>query len=247
MKTIIAVLLGTLGLASAAWAQTASPASASGSPAPAGASSTARTDVYHVHFAKSALGKAAEQGDSFKKQAPDAPMPGHFIVLRHENGDAWDYCVIEHLGTTATVEANRPAMPASQTALGDWHTDTLTAGPSWAQFAKEMGLDDASKSTGSAYVVSTYQAAPGQREALDKFATEPPDRATDSTSGNIVLQHLEGAAWTFVKISRNNSWNDFAKDQIASLAQMNKTDVGWFKLRSLVSYHADTLCDRLAP
>ena len=31
------------------------------------------------------------------------------------------------------------------------------------------------------------------------------------------------------------------------VAQMNKKQGGWFKLRSLVSFHTDTLCDRIAP
>lgn len=174
-------------------------------------------------------------------------MPGHFIVLRHQSGDSWDYCVIEHLGTKATVEATRPAPPASQIALGDWHTDTFVAGPSWAVFAKELGLDDAAKSKESAYVVSMYRPAPGQREAVDKFLNEPPDRPSDTSSGNIVLQHLEGAAWTFVAVSRYNSWSDFGKNTANSVAGMSKSDAGWFKLRNLVSFHTDTECDRLAP
>jgi hypothetical protein len=136
MKLIASTLLVTLGMTSAALAQTKSPAASASSPAaaassPAAASPAARTDIYHVHFAKSATGKAAEHGDDLKKQDPKAPMPGHIVVFRHLDGDAWDYCVIEHLGTKATVEANRPAPAANQIALGDWHTDTFASGPSW--------------------------------------------------------------------------------------------------------------------
>jgi len=40
-----------------------------------------RTDVYHVHFAKAALGKGAEEGDFLKRQDPKAPMAGHYIVI----------------------------------------------------------------------------------------------------------------------------------------------------------------------
>jgi hypothetical protein len=246
MKLIASTLLVTLGMISASWAQTKSPAAAASPPA-AVAAPAARTDIYHVHFAKSATGKAAEHGDDLKKQDPKAPMPGHFVIFRHMDGDAWDYCVVEHLGTKATVEANRPAPPAAQMALGDWHTDTFAAGPSWTEFAKQMGLDDASKSAASAYTVSMYRPVTGQREALDKFLNEPPDRAVDTTSGNVILQHLEGAAWTFVAIARYNSWADYAKNQTNSVAQMNKKEGGWFKLRSLVSFHTDTLCDRIAP
>lgn len=234
MKTSIPILLATVAIASTAWAQSPTP-------------SAANTDMYHVHFSKAALGKAAEQGDVLKKQAADAPMPGHYIVLRHMDGDDWDYCVIEHLGTKATIDAARPAPPAGQPALGAWHTDTFVSGPAWSQFAKQMGIDDAPKTTASAYVVSVYRPAPGQREGLDKFLNEPPDRATDTSSGNIVLQHMEGAAWTFLAVARYNSWSDFAKNEANSVAQMNKKEGGWFKLRSFISYHTDTVCDRMTP
>ncbi len=246
MKLTVSILLATIGVTTAAWAQSPSPA-ASVSTATTTAAPAARTDLYHVHFAKSATGKAAEHADVLKKQDPKAPMPGHFIVFRHMDGDSWDYCTIEHLGTKATVDAARPAPPTSQMALGDWHTDTFVTGPAWAEFAKQMGLDDASKSTASAYVVSMYRPVSGQREGLDKFLNEPPDRTVDTSSGNVVLQHQEGAAWTFVAVARYNSWNDFAKNETNSVAQMNKKEGGWFKLRSLVSFHTDTLCDRIAP
>lgn len=245
MKIILAVLLSTIGLTSAALAQSPSP-TASGSPSVA-ASPTARTDMYHVHIAKSALGQAAEHAEILKKQDPDAPMHGHLLVLRHLSGDAWDYCVIEHLGTKATVDAARPAPSPAQVGLGDWHTDTFVNGPAWADFAKQMGIDDPSKTTASAYVVSIYRPEPGQRDALDKFLNEPPNRTIDTSSGNVVMQHMEGAAWTFLAIARYNNWNDFGRDQVNSIAQMNKKEGGWFKLRSLVSFHTDTLCDRITP
>jgi hypothetical protein len=238
MKATVPVLLALTALASSGWSQSASPTSSS---------APSRTDLYHVHFAKAATGKAAELGEEEKKQAPNAPMPGHFIVLRHMEGDAWDYCVIEHLGTKATVDAARPAMPASRTGLGDWHTDTFVTGPSWAEFSKQLGIDDAGKTSSSAFIVSMYRPDPGQRDALDKFLTEAPDRAVDTSSGNVVLQHAEGAAWTFVAVARYNSWNDFAKNEVNSVGQMSKKDAGWYKLRNLVSFHTDTLCDRIAP
>jgi len=240
MKLIASTLAVTLGIVSTTWAQTASPAAAP-------TSAAGNTDLYHVHFAKSATGKAAEHADQLKKQDPKAAMPGHFVVFRHMDGDAWDYCVVEHLGTKTTVEASRPVSPTTQMALGDWHTDTFATGPAWTEFAKQMGLDDAAKSTASGYVVSMYRPVTGKREALDKFLNEPPDRSVDTSSGNVVLQHMEGAAWTFVAIARFNSWSDYGKNQTNSVALMNKKDGGWFKLRSLVSFHTDTLCDRIAP
>src|SRR5438128_10572453 len=82
MKIALLTIIAALGFASPSWAQSPSPTAATTSAPPA------RTDVYHVHFAKAALGKAAELADVLKKQAPDAPMPGHMIILRHQDGDA---------------------------------------------------------------------------------------------------------------------------------------------------------------
>jgi hypothetical protein len=128
------------------------------------------------------------------------------------------------------------------------HTDTFAAGPAWADFAKQLGIDDASKTGASAFVVSMYRPASGQREALDKFLNEPPDRTNDSSVGRVMLQHMEGAAWTFVSIQRWNSWTDYGKDQVKSIAQSGRGQQGgWLKLRSLISFHTDTLCDRIAP
>lgn len=241
MKYILQTLI-ILGLTPLTLAQSPSPASSSGT----GATNT-RTDLYHVHFANAATGKAKELGEELKKPAPDAEA-GHVIVLRHEDGDSWDYCVVTHLGTKATIEANRPAPAANLMALYSAHTDTFATGPSWTEFAKQMGIDAASKTNMSAYVVSVYRPVAGQREALDKFLNDAPDRTTDSWVGRVTLQHLEGAAWTFLTVQRWTSWGDYAKDNVASIAQMGKNQqAGWFKLRDLASFHTDTLCDRSAP
>ena len=94
----------------------------------ASAQATARTEVYHVHFAKATLGKGTEEGDFLKKQGPNAPMPGHYIVLRHQSGEDWDYAVIEHLGTKATVDAAGTPAPAAARDLNAWHGDTFVNG-----------------------------------------------------------------------------------------------------------------------
>src|SRR5207253_10113797 len=78
------------------------------------AQAPARTGIYHVHRAKAALGKGAEEGEQLKKQGPKAPMPGHLIVLRHQSGEDWDYAVIEHLGTKATIDATGNAPSRSE-------------------------------------------------------------------------------------------------------------------------------------
>ena len=204
-----------------------------------------RTDVYHVHFAKAAVGKAADLANFLKTPNPEAPMPEHRIILRHEDGDAWDYLVIYHLGTKATVAPRHTPPPASALAAYDWHTDTFVNGPAWPEFARAMGLGDAAtKTAGSVFVASTYRSAPGHGNELEKELSQPPS-AGDPIAGQILMQHLEGAAWNYLVIVRYNSWDDFAKGQAATMPKGNSGP--WFGLRDHSSFHTDTLADRLAP
>jgi hypothetical protein len=212
----------------------------------AAAQAAARTDVYHVHFAKATLGKGVEEGDFLKKQAPDAPMKGHYIVLRHQSGEDWDYAVIEHLGTKATVDAAPSVAPAGARDLNAWHGDTFVNGPAWPEFAKAMGLDDPAKSAGSVYVVSVFRAAPGHRDELEKALAQPPG-PSETVAGNVLLQHLEGGPWHFLTVARYNSWQDFATSEKASVADTLKPAGGWLQVRDHSTYHNDTLTDRIAP
>jgi heme-degrading monooxygenase HmoA len=229
---------------------TASDNSIAGSPAAAPASTTnTRTDVYNVYFGKAALGKAKQLADFLKSPNPENPS-GHALVLRHQEGDSWDYAVIQHIGPKATVEAVRPAPPASARDLSDWHNDTFVNGPPWSEFAKAMGIEEAgdkARTAGSVYVVSVHRPAAGHRDDLEKMLSERPS-AGDSAAGNVLMQHLEGGPWSFLVISRYNSWSDFATSDSNSVAETAKNqDSGWFKLREHASFHTDTLCDRIAP
>jgi len=205
----------------------------------------ARTDVYHVHFAKAALGKAAEEADFLKTPDSKAPMPGHILVLRHQDGEDWDYAVIEHLGTKATVDAAGTAVPAAMRDLNAWHTDTFVNGPPWPEFAKAMGIDEGStaKTGGSVYVVSVYRAAPGHRDQLEKSLGQ----AAPGTSGSVLMQHLEGGPWQYLAVVRYSSWQDFANGEKASVGDSFKAGGGWLGLREHSSYHNDTLADRITP
>ena len=251
MKSITPILATTFLLLSTVpfiEAQSAATATASEKTAvPAGAGK--RTDVYHVHFTKAALGKGAQLGDWLKTPDPKAPMPGHFVVFRHQDGDAWDYVAIEHLGTKASVEAAGTAVPPDKRDLSEWHNDTFVNGPSWEEFTRAMGIDSdsAAKTSGSVYVVSVYRPAPGHRDGLEKMLGEAPTPPIDTSGGNVLMQHLEGGPWTFLTIARYNSWEDYATGKKNSVAQTGKKDNGWLRLRDHTNFHNDTLTDRIAP
>lgn len=233
MKSLRAVSLTIVVLSWAAAAQQV--------PAP-----QARTDVYHVHVVQAAPGKAAQLGDYLKTPNPNSPMPGHFLVLRHQDGSEWDYVVIDHLGTKATVSAAGNPQPANARDLSVWHGDTFVNGPAWPEFVHAMGLgDQAAKSANSVYVVSFYRPLPGHREQLEKSLNAPAPGGTEA--GAVLLQHLEGAPWTFMTVTRFDSWQKFAENESSSVAQTAKGSGPWFELRENIAMHNDTLTDRVAP
>ena len=77
--------------------------------------------------------------------------------------------------------------------------------------------------------------------------TQSPAGAADTSSGNILLAHLEGAPWNFLAIARYDSWEKFAQNEKNSVAQTNKAQGGWYELRQYTALHHDTITDRLLP
>jgi hypothetical protein len=227
MKINVCLLnLALTALLPTGFVQAQSSPAAKASPAP---SSPARTDVYHVYFGKAAPGKAVQLAELLKTPNPKDPMPGHFIVLRHQEGDAWDYCVITHLGAKVTVDATPFQVPSSMGDVADWHNDTK------------------SKSAGSVYVVSVFRPTAGHRDELEKLLAAPPNRPSDTSAGTVLMQHLEGGPWTFLTVVRYNSWQDFATNDMNNVTQSNKNEGGWFDFRKYSAYHADTVTNRIAP
>src|SRR5437773_8781230 len=82
ISTIVAITLFAFLPVTFVHGQT-SPKAAAAEKQAATAGAGKRTDVYHVHFAKAALGKALQLGDWCKTPDPNYPMPDHFSVRRH--------------------------------------------------------------------------------------------------------------------------------------------------------------------
>ena len=231
MRFLVACLVGVGAIAAAASAQnTAAPA--------------ASTDVYHVHFAKAAPGQAAALGQSLMTPDKTSPMPEHFVVLRHQEGDDWDYAVIQHLGPKVEVTATAPPPSEAVRALTAWHSDTFVSGPSWGEFSKEMSIGGSASGAGLVYIVGVHRPVPGHREQLLKSLSAPPSGKIQT--GNVLLQHLEGSEWTFATITRYNSWQDVATDRAAA-ASAGDAAGGWADIRQHSAFHRDTLADRMYP
>ena len=234
MRSLVACLF-ILGGAIAA--TTASPQNAPAAPA--------FTDVYHVHFAKAAPGQAAALGKSLMVPDKTSPMPEHFIVLRHQEGDDWDYAVIQHLGPKTEVSASTPAPPDAERALSAWHSDTFVGGPSWAEFSKEMSIGGSASAAGLVYIFGVHRNVPGHREQLLKSLSAPGPSSKIPT-GNVLLQHLEGGEWTYATITRYNSWQDLASDRAAAPSTGDAAG-GWADIRQHSAFHRDTIADRIYP
>jgi hypothetical protein len=202
--------------------------------------SAAGTDIYHVHFTKAAPGQAEALGSAIVVPDKSSPMPDHFVVLRHQEGDDWDYAVIQHLGQKWTIDAT-PTGPAAARDLRAWHNDTFASGPAWPEFTKQMGIGSGS-ATGAVYTVGVHRALPGHRDDLLKALSQPTSGKVQT--GNVVLQHLEGADWTYLSLTRYNSWQDFATDRSSAIAG---DQAGWTEIRKHQAFHRDTVADRIFP
>ena len=216
----------------------ATAASAQNTPAATG------TDIYHVHFTKSAPGQAAAHAKSLATPDKTSPMPEHFVVLRHQEGDNWDYVVIQHLGSKAEVTASAPPQGDAERALSAWHNDTFVAGPSWGEFTKQMGIG-AGNPSNQVYVIGVHRSVAGHREQLLK-SLSAPGPASKIETGNVLLQHLEGGEWTFATITRYNSWQDFASDRVAASSAPDALG-GWAEIRQHSEFHRDTIANRTYP
>lgn len=234
MKFLVACLVGAGGIVAA------TAASPQNTAAPAAA-----TDVYHVHFAKAAPGQAAALGASLMVPDKTSPMPEHFIVLRHQEGDDWDYAVIQHMGAKAEVTATAPPPSDAVRALSAWHSDTFVSGPSWGEFSKEMSIGGSAGAASLVYIVGLHRPVPGHREQLLKSLSAPGAPGKIQT-GSVLLQHLEGGEWTFATITRYNSWQDVATDRIAAAAAADAAG-GWADIRQHSAFHRDTIADRIYP
>ncbi|MDQ6891834.1 MAG: hypothetical protein M3167_04055 [Acidobacteriota bacterium] len=246
MKNRILLSLA-IALVAAAWM------SAQQAPQATSPASGNRTDLYHVHFVKAAPGKATEILNSLRTPPANEPMPTHALILRHLEGDDWDFAVIQHLGPKASVELASPA-PAAERELRAWHNDTYAAGPSWAEFSKAMGIGQPSAGAAPAgsdvYIVGAYQGAAGHRTQLEdtlKRVMASSPRPGDS----VLLQHREGSPWDYLHITRYNGWKDLAAQQEDPDTQARQRKAGLtqdagLELRTHMASHHDTIANRVA-
>lgn len=211
------------------------------------------TDVYQVYFVKAAPGKAPELLNALKNPPADTVMPTHALVLRHLEGDDWDFAVIQHVGAKVTIEPSATPF-APERELRAWHYDTYVQGPSWAEFSRAMGIGQPQAGSAPAghdvYIVNDYRGAAGHRSQLEetlKRVVASSPRPGDS----VLLQHLEGSAWDYLQITRYNDWKDLAAQQEDPGTEARERKAGLtqdagLELRQHMASHHDTIANRIA-
>lgn len=202
-------------------------------PAPA-----APTDVYNVMFVKAAPGQAGALAKQLQQQDPKDPMASHYLLLRHQEGADWDYCLISHAGPKGSVEITPPP-PGAEPPTRAWHDDTFVSGPSWPEFQRLMGLTG-DQSGNAVYVVGVHRAVPGHREQLVQALSRPAPSSKIALN-SLTMTHLEGGSWQLLTIDRYNSWQDLGADRTANAAGGE----GWLDIRQHSAYHTDTIADRV--
>ena len=209
------------------------------------APTTTGTDLYHVHFVKAAPGQAAALGKAIMVPDKSEPMPEHFVVLRHQEGDDWDYAVIQHVGQKAEVTV-APSTRTAERELRAWHNDTFVTGPSWAEFTKQMAIGGTGNAANLVYIIGVHREVPGHRDQLTKSLTAAGTPGKIQT-GNIFLTHAEGSEWSFMTITRYNSWQDVAAERAEAAAATGPVAGGWADIRQHSAFHRDTIADRIFP
>lgn len=201
------------------------------------AAPAAPTDVYNVMFVKAAPGQAAALAKQLQQPDPKNPMASHYLLLRHQEGADWDYCLIQHVGPKGTVDITPPPTGA-EPATRAWHDDTFVSGPSWSEFQRLMGMTG-DQSTNGVYVVGVHRAVPGHREQLVQALGQ---RAPNAKVANnrLTMTHLEGGSWQLLTLDRYNSWQDFGADRTNAAG-----GTGWLDVRQHSAYHTDTIADRV--
>jgi hypothetical protein len=201
--------------------------------------------VYHLTAFRAAPGRLNDLLKILNTPQPGAREGDFAVVFRHRQGHEWDLLLVEHVGERATITATPPGGPAvpADSAVSQvtaWHVDTYAAGPPLEEFRKALSLQGGAGQK-AVYVISAYTAAPGHRGQL---RTQIGTMSDETPGRTVTLTHIEGAPWTFLHITRYDSWRQFAEEEEAQDAQAAKAPTGpgtGAAIREHITLHHDTL------
>ena len=218
-------------------------------PAAPAAQADGGAELYHVHFVKAAPGKLVEMIDAYVNAPADPQASAPPVLFRHREGDDWNMLVLTPLGAEETLRAAPPPADLQQfltksRPLRAQHNDTFAIGPVWSEARKLVLGADAPPSggTGAVYVVSVFRSLPGHRDQLEGALRK---LSADEAPRTLTLQHLEGASWEFLVITRYDSWAAFGEsEQKISGQPLSPTSPALAFTEHLAEHH-DTVAERV--
>jgi hypothetical protein len=199
-------------------------------------------ELYHIHVVKAAPGKLLQLIDAYKNAPAPAVDEPQFapVILRHREGAEWDLIVITPLGKQTTISA-APGPQATQyysqrlDPLADWHSDTFTVGPSWAEVQKALVP---AKDAPAVYTVTDYRALAGQRSQLRNVLN---GNVQGTPGRSILFSHAEGASWNFLMVTRYDSWAALGAPPPAQPQSGTQQPDAGLAMREYLAVHHDTI------
>lgn len=139
-------------------------------------------DVYHIHFTKAVPGQTTALAEELKKPNPSDPMLEYFLVLRHQEGDDWDYCVIAHLGAKAAV-SRAPTRPDPAAPNEVWSADFVFDRTAEGWVLKCLAIVDDATTEAVAIIPARALGSLAVTRGLDRVAvTSAPTMASSSAA-----------------------------------------------------------------
>jgi hypothetical protein len=207
-------------------------------------------ELYHVHFVKAAPGKLLEMVEAYVNAPRDPQSPAPPVILRHRQGDDWNLMVLRPLGAEATLRAAAPPPAELQQfltrtrPLRAQHNDTFAIGPPWSEAQKLVlgeGGAEPSGATRAVYIVTVFRSLPGHRDELEGVLRKT---AAEESGRTLTLQHLEGAPWEFITITRYDSWAALGESEQKQSGQGTVSPLG-LAIQEHVAEHHDTVAERV--
>ncbi len=222
--------------------------------------------LYKFVMVRAAPGRLLELIDAYHHAGSRSAAFGEVrpFIMRHSQGDQWDLLLIYPLGPSLAeyhapervnrrAAANASLQEESETALESliaWQEDVIVAGPPDEVVA-------AAFADFSYYHVEMLVALPGKLDELTRERhLENQYSALLGRPENLIFSRRGGAAWQVITIGFYRDIQHFAertdhtdeeRDAIAQSVGFEARDRIGTYLRTLISYHHDTLAGAVRP
>lgn len=203
--------------------------------------------LYRLTLLRAAPGRFQELLDQVGAVARSGTGPARGLVLRHSQGDHWDFMVLVPVGAPESGRWLEHIRASFSDVAVAWQEDELVRGPA---FDVLPGFLDH-----TLYHVEMFDAAPGRSaDVLKERAMENAYLSAVGRPPTLIFRREFGAAWDSFTIGAYRDWRHYAerdlippeKAKAAAVAAGFESDaaVGPY-LRSLILTHHDTLATRV--